>query len=79
MQAAKGKLGAESSGAERLWVKFMGKLNHLRKETARINHLIEEECDRIEEGMWHPAVNTTRGGRRETAATTQLSTRNNPA
>ncbi len=30
------------------WLKTFGKLRDLRKETARIKHLIEEEFDRIE-------------------------------
>jgi hypothetical protein len=35
------------------WMKNFGELRHLRKETARINQLIDEEFDRIEtEDRW---------------------------
>jgi len=30
----------------------MGKLKHLRKETARINRLIEEDSEKIDPEMW---------------------------
>ena len=30
------------------WMAAFGKLRHLRKETAKINHAIEEEFERIE-------------------------------
>lgn len=36
------------SGADKPWMKSFGKLRHLRKETARINRLVEEEFEQIE-------------------------------
>jgi hypothetical protein len=35
-------------GDSKPWLKTFGKLRHLRKETARINRIIEEEFDHIE-------------------------------
>jgi hypothetical protein len=34
------------------WLKWAGQLRHLRKETARINAIIEEEFERIEPEEW---------------------------
>jgi hypothetical protein len=34
------------------WVKLMGKLKHLHKETERINHRIDESCEKIDAEMW---------------------------
>lgn len=42
------KLGAPSSSADKPWMKSFGKLRHLRKETARINRLIEDEFEQID-------------------------------
>ena len=39
-EAVKDKLAA---GGEKPWVKYMGKLKHLHRETVRINRLIEED------------------------------------
>jgi hypothetical protein len=33
-------------------VKHMGKLKHLRRETARINRIIEEDSEQIDAEMW---------------------------
>ena len=51
-EAVKDKLAAGAKGAEKPWVKHMGKLKHLRKETARINRLIEEDSEKIDAEMW---------------------------
>jgi len=51
-EAVKDKLSANRRAGERPWVAHMGKLKHLRKETARINRLIEEDSERIESEMW---------------------------
>jgi hypothetical protein len=51
-EAVKDKLAADAKTSEKPWVKHMGKLKHLRKETARINRLIEEESEKIDEEMW---------------------------
>jgi hypothetical protein len=37
---------------EKPWLKAFGKLRSLRKETARINLIIEEEFERIEPEDW---------------------------
>ena len=37
---------------EKPWLKAFGKLRSLRKETARINRIIEEEFERIEPEDW---------------------------
>lgn len=51
-QAVKDKLAANVKAGEKPWVKHMGKLKHLRKETARINRLIEEDSEQIDPEMW---------------------------
>jgi hypothetical protein len=48
-EALADKLRSQANGADRKpWMKTFGKLRNLRKETARINRIIEEEFDRIE-------------------------------
>jgi hypothetical protein len=42
------KLAAKDPARDKPWMPLVGKLRHLRKETARINRLIEEEFERIE-------------------------------
>ncbi|HWB95300.1 MAG TPA: hypothetical protein VG672_01320 [Bryobacteraceae bacterium] len=37
---------------EKPWLKTFGKLRGLRKETARINHIVEEEFGRIDPEDW---------------------------
>jgi hypothetical protein len=44
------KLRARSQ--DKPWMKTFGKLQHLHKETARINRIIEEEFDQIEPEDW---------------------------
>lgn len=39
-------------GHDKPWMKAFGKLRSLRKETARINRIIEEEFGQIEPGDW---------------------------
>ncbi len=46
--AVEEKLRAESRAGEHPWLRMAGKLKHLRKETARINAVIEEEFGVIE-------------------------------
>jgi len=45
-EAVKDKLAAAAKTSEKTWVKHMGKLKHLRKETERINRLIEEDSEK---------------------------------
>jgi hypothetical protein len=49
-EAVKEKL-APNTG-EKPWVKLMGKLKRLHKDTVRINRLIEEDCEKIDPEMW---------------------------
>lgn len=48
-EALADKLRTQDGGAQtKPWMKSFGKLRHLRRETARINRIIEEEFDRVE-------------------------------
>ena len=47
-QAVAEKLETESPSRQKAWLRLAGSLRHLRKENARINHLIEQEFERIE-------------------------------
>ncbi len=51
-EAVTEKLRNESRTAEKPWMESVGALRHLRKETARINKIIEEEFERIEPEEW---------------------------
>jgi hypothetical protein len=46
-EALADKLRADN-GSDKPWITAFGKLRHLRKETARINRVIEEEFEQIE-------------------------------
>ena len=48
-QAVQDKLASERGTADKPWMAAFGKLRHLRKEIARINRLIEEEFEQIED------------------------------
>jgi len=41
-----------AASSEKPWMKHVGNLRHLRKETARINQIIEEEFEQIEPEDW---------------------------
>ncbi len=47
-EAVEEKLGASERTREKPWVRMAGGLRHLRKESARIRRLVEEEFERIE-------------------------------
>jgi len=47
-EALADKLRSEQKSNGKPWMKTFGKLRHLRKETARINRIIEEAFDQIE-------------------------------
>jgi hypothetical protein len=51
-EAVKDRLASEAKASEKPWLKHMGKLKHLRKETARINRFIEEDSEKIDTEMW---------------------------
>ena len=52
-EAVKDKLAADAKTGEKPWVKHMGKLRHLHRESERINRLIEEDFGKIDVEMWH--------------------------
>lgn len=47
-EAVRAKLVAGAKPVEKPWMAAFGKLRRLRKETARINRVIEEEFEQIE-------------------------------
>jgi hypothetical protein len=51
-EAVKDKVAAETKAGERPWLKHVGKLKHLHRETVRINRLIEEDSEKIDAEMW---------------------------
>lgn len=51
-EAVKDKLAANAKAAGKPWLKHMGKLKRLRKETVRINDLIEKDSEKIDQEMW---------------------------
>ena len=46
-EAVKDKLTSADRAADTPWMQGFGKLRYLRKETARINRLIEEEFEQL--------------------------------
>ena len=51
-EAVEEKLASTVKGGGKPWVKHMGKLKRMRKETARINRLIESDSEKIDQDMW---------------------------
>ncbi|HMD31934.1 MAG TPA: hypothetical protein VKG84_08490 [Candidatus Acidoferrales bacterium] len=51
-EAVRDKLAADARAAEKPWVRHMGKLKHLRKETERITRLVQEDSEKIDAEMW---------------------------
>ena len=51
-EAVREKLAPKIKAVEKPWMKLMGKLKHLHKETVRINRLIEEDSEKIDPEMW---------------------------
>jgi hypothetical protein len=51
-EAVEDKLKDNPAPGKQPWMKHMGKLKHLREETARINKIIEEEFAQIEPEIW---------------------------
>lgn len=51
-EAVKDKLASDAKASEKPWIKHLGKLKRLHKETARINRLIAEDSERIDVEMW---------------------------
>ncbi len=50
-EAVEQKLATNSSTGKP-WLELAGRLRHLHKETARIERLIEAECERIDPEEW---------------------------
>jgi hypothetical protein len=50
--AVQDKLKEPPASDQKPWMKHMGKLKHLRKETARITRLIEEAFEEVDPEMW---------------------------
>lgn len=53
-EAVEDKLKAAPAAGQKPWMKHIGKLKDLHKETERINQAIEEEFEGVEPGMWGP-------------------------
>ena len=51
-EAVKDKLATQIKTGERPWLKLMGKLKHLHRETKRINRVIEREFENIDPEEW---------------------------
>lgn len=51
-EALEDKLRSESAPDKKPWLKHLGKLKHLRRETKRINRIIEEHAEKIDPEMW---------------------------
>lgn len=47
-EAVQDKLKTTPGVGEKPWMKSFGKLRHLRKETERINRIIDQEFERVE-------------------------------
>ena len=55
-EAVEDKLKAAPGASHKPWMKHMGKLKDLRKETARINEVIEEAFEKVDPEMWAPEM-----------------------
>ena len=51
-EAVEDKLKAAPSGGQKPWMKHIGKLKDLHKETERINKVIEEAFEGIDPEVW---------------------------
>ena len=51
-EAVQDKLKAPSPAGQKPWMKHIGKLKHLRKETERINRVIEEAFEEVDPEVW---------------------------
>ena len=50
--AVEDKLKEPPAIDQKPWMKHLGKLKHLRKETARVNKRIEEAFEEVDPEMW---------------------------
>jgi hypothetical protein len=51
-QAVEDKLKMAPAAGQKPWMRHMGKLKDLHKETARINKVIEEAFEEVDPEMW---------------------------
>jgi len=51
-EAVADKLRKTPAATQRPWMRHMGKLKHLHKETVRINKLIEEAFEEVDPEIW---------------------------
>jgi hypothetical protein len=51
-EAVEDKLKAAPAGGQKPWMKHIGKLKDLRKETERINRVIEDSFEDIDPEVW---------------------------
>jgi hypothetical protein len=51
-EAVEDKLKATPPSEQRPWMKHIGKLKHLRKETARIGKVMDEAFEKVDQEMW---------------------------
>jgi hypothetical protein len=51
-EAVEDKLKAAPVAGQKPWMKHVGKLKHLRKETERINRVIEEAFEEVDPEVW---------------------------
>ena len=51
-EAVQDKLSAGSGPSPKPWMRHLGKLRHLRKETGQINKRIEEAFEQIDKENW---------------------------
>ena len=53
-EAVEDKLKMVSANGQKPWMKHFGKLKNLRKETKRVNRIIEEAFEDVDPEMWVP-------------------------
>lgn len=57
-EAVADKLKAATATGPRPWMKHMGKLKDLRKETKRITRIIEQAFEEVDSEMWTSGTRT---------------------
>jgi hypothetical protein len=57
-EAVEDKLKTTPAGGQKPWMKHMGKLKDLHKESERINKSIESEFEEIDPEMWGSETNS---------------------
>jgi hypothetical protein len=55
-EAVEDKLKSASPAGQKPWMKHIGKLKNLRKETVRVNRVIEEAFEKVDLEMWTPGT-----------------------